>query len=203
MRVKYLSRDMETRVHGGIAFYRGQPFYVELSRENRLSLSPLTGEGDPILIASNDPELDVSSPSLGYINFGGYANYVMRRPERRFKQVVSPQSLICERVMTGGFVGPDTLLNMLFSKEGESMLLGKYPSVKEALERINSGKKVVSVAVSRDTAIAKDSFGTLRVYNKLEQVGYVREGTNIVVIPKDELAWVISKCLEGYDWVVE
>jgi hypothetical protein len=203
MRVKYLARDMETRIHGGIAFYRGEPRYVEVVDRNQVRLSSLTGAVAPIIVGVADENLDVSSPPLGYINYSGHANYVMRRPERRFKQVVNAQNLICERVMTGTYVGPDQLNNMLFSREGEDMLMGRYPSVKDAIERMTLNKKVISVAISRDIAIARDSFGTTRVYNKLEQVGYLREGTNTVVIPKHELAWVISKCLEGYDWTVE
>lgn len=203
MRVKYLPQDHAARLNGGICFYKNHPYMMYIHGDGiNAELRALTNtRAAGLMVELNSVELDISSPLLGYVNSGKTTYYVMRSPDRRYKQLVEPQTLVASECgITKGPTMVDTS-GILLTQQGIEMLLGQYPSLKEAMELVKS-KKVRAVAIDRYIALAMDSFGIVRVYYKNKEVGRIKVG-NVVSVPKGELAWVVSRYLEGYDWVVE
>lgn len=208
MRVKYLPNDVTARLDGGICFYNNHPYTMMTGGGggNTCILRPLHGTRREQLVSLKDEGLDISSPILGYVNTKNEAIYVMRSPDRRYKQTLSPTSIIgmtiSGRVLTG-----ESLTEAIFSKNGEDMLLNKYPTLEEALKFIESGtttkRSSLSIAFNRDVALAKDSFGITRVYFKGKEVGRIKPKTKIVIVPEGNLAWVVSQYLEHFDWEVK
>ena len=96
MRVKYLTQDLGTRLDGGICFYQGVPYHLRVCGDGihveLFKLSSLKGKG--LLVRTDSQDLDISAPSLGYVNFEGAAYYVMRSPDRKYKQLIQPASLV-------------------------------------------------------------------------------------------------------------
>jgi hypothetical protein len=206
MRVKYLPQDHEARLNGGIVFYDEKPYYLALASTTEAQLQPIYRKesSGSFIVKLNDPKIDISSPKLGFVNTKTEAVYVMRAPARRYKQLLQYTMATGEAVMTGNMYGGDRLHDIIHSSNGEKMLVGDYPSL-ETVRKIleESVSKVTSRAISRNIAIARDSYDILRVYYKLDLIGNIDRKTNTVKIPKGENAWVVSKYLEGYDWKVE
>lgn len=204
MRVKYLPQDHGARLNGGICFYKGHPYVLYVVGDNTHAelrkLSSPKKQGEIVELSSED--LDISSPLLGYVNYNNSTFYTMRSPERRYKQLVEPATLVAQEC---GVTKP-TMIDtgsMLLSTSGENMFLGEYPSLKEATSLITS-KKVKAIAIHRYIALCMDSFGIIRVYYKNKEAGRIKHpGMNVVSVPKGELAWIVSKYLDGYDWIVE
>lgn len=200
MRVKYLKQDFEQRLHQGICLYNGRPYSLSLFNAKYVQLSPIHSESklEAQTVEITDPLLDISSPSLGYVNHGPQALYLMRKPERRYKQTLTAASIeVFDPNGGDGWSG-----NVVYSKGAEEMFLNVYPSFEEALSGL-SRKDQVGIAVSRNIALTRDSFDITRVYYKTDFVGTFDMSNNTVVIPNGEIAWVISRYLDGVGWRLE
>ena len=206
MRVKYLPNDVNARLDGGICFYDGRPYVIYTHGLNGTTgnLRPLHGSRRDFLVHLNDEKLDISSPELGYINSGDNAFYIMRSPDRRYKQTLSSTSMVGLKI-DGRVLSGDSVADVIFSESGERMFLNIYPTLKEALTFLEEAKskKTRSVAFHRDVALAKDSFGITRVYFKGKEVGRIKPKTKTVIVPEGTLAWVVSRYLEHFDWEVK
>lgn len=212
MRCKYLPQDLNARLHGGIAFYGKKPVYVEIV-DNQIRLFSL--RGDYIGVINEDDELfDISSPDLGYVNINqkignkpdNTAIYVERIPNRRYKQTLTLPSLNATySYIRGENRNAHFNLELVWrDKCFEDMLIGKYPTLEEALLRLNkTSPRTISVAINRDICLYKNSYGQMKVYFKGDEVGFVRPGENIVRIPPSGRAWVVSKYLDGFSWEID
>lgn len=202
MHCDYLPQDYATRMDGGIAFYDGEPY---LLHTDGTSITLYTLEEVKFKkISPSDPLLDLSSPRLGYVNWSGGAYYVYRKPERKYKQTLHYGSCACfdptyndQMAYAGKAVRVD---HFFLSSAFQEMLLDKYPTLTTALKNLSSKSK--AVAISRNVALAKDSFGIIRVFYKMEEVGYIKPNEGIVHVPNSELSWIVSKYLSDYNWVV-
>ncbi len=206
MRIKYLPQDNEARINNGICRYEGVPYLISLMSNTQLQLAPLyakTGR-EPFLVNINDQKIDISSPPLGWVNGKSSAFYLMRRPERNYKQSLRIQHLSGYN-HHGSSIPNDWIHTAIFSKNGEDMFTDTYPLYKEATGRLSPGTKTTSVALSRNVCLGRDQEkpDKINVYYKLELVGELDVLNNTVRIPKAELAWIASKYLEGFNWVIE
>jgi hypothetical protein len=204
MRLDYLPNDFEARLNGGVAFYGTQPVIISTLGE-RITISNFPS-GEPIKeISKDDENLDISSPQLGYVNMNRNCYFVYRRPARRYKQTLTHQSIdyfdpsADRREFTPG---PD-IRELFYSKNFASMLTDKYPPLDGVFAAFNSKtSKIKSRAISRDVALAIDSFGIIRVFYKMEEVGHINPGSTVVQVPSGTLAWVISEYLKDFSWEI-
>ncbi len=206
MRVKYLPQDVNARLDEGICFFRGRPYLINTRDGNgtSASLRALDGRGKSIPVQLNSDELDISAPELGYINYDNKAYYAMRSPDRKYKQTLQYSSMVAQLCGSTRTIGGDNLAHALYSENGEKMLLNVYPTLQEALAFVSAkGGKNRSMAFHRDVALLQDSFGIVRVYFKGSEVGRIKPGTKTVTVPNGDLAWVVSKYLDEFDWKVE
>lgn len=202
MRCKYLDQDYEQRMNGGIAFYDGKPVLITATR-GIIHIQKFP-EGDLIKdIKKDDPLLDLSSPALGYVNYKNACFYVYRKPERKYKQTLTSGAI---GIFNPSSTKPDDSVRMehlFMSTEFKAMLEGKYPKLADVMSGLNSGIKIKGRAIDRDVAIARDSYGIVRVYYKFDEVGYINPGETVVRVPHTELAWVVSRYLKEYGWEVD
>lgn len=212
MRCKYLPQDLNARLHGGIAFYNKKPVYVEIV-DSHIRLYTLNGNFIGI-IPENDELFDISSPQLGYVNvrsssksINGRVIYLERIPSRRYKQTLTPASVnaFFPYLKKGPESDASYVLETIWRSECfEDMLLGKYPTLEEAILSLSKvSPRTYAVAINRDVALYKNSFGQMKVYFKNDEVGYIRPGENIVRIPPSGRSWVISKYLDGFSWEID
>lgn len=208
MRCKYLPQDLYARLHGGIGFYGGEPVFVHIEgdNQNKIVLYGFDGEVVKKEVKENDPLLDISSPELGYVNDDHGCFYVYRRPDRRYKQTLTTASLGV-RSGDGSIFGSrdtDRLNDAFHGRYFRNMLMGKYPSVEKAFAKLSQSKKAASsIAIHRDVGLYRDSFGLIRVFFKGDEVGKINPGENIVRIPHDDKAWVISSYLNEFSWEID
>jgi len=195
MRCDYLPQDIITRVDNGICLYKGSPVLIRVNG-NLFYLYEIPSEKLVAQVPFGDPEIDLAAPRLGWVNTKSTCYYVYRRPERRYKQTLQAASL---RVFNP--MDEESAERIFWTKGFVDMLQSIYPTVGDALKVLDAGK-IHGRAISKDVAIITDSFGIKRVYLKTEEVGRINPGEKTVNIPKDTLSWVVSKYLEGFDWVV-
>jgi hypothetical protein len=206
MRVKYLPQDVNARLDEGICFYKGLPYVIRTRDGNGTNgqLHSLDGQKKPILVSLTSDDLDISAPELGYLNYDNKAYYVMRSPDRKYKQTLQHSSMMAQVCGQTRTIAGDSLHNALYSTSGERMLLNVYPTLAEALAFVSTkGGKNRSMAFHRDVAVLQDSFGIVRVYFKGEEVGRIKPNTKTVIVPSGSTAWVVSKYLAEFDWEVQ
>lgn len=203
MRCKYLEQDYEQKMHGGVAFYDGKPVLVSATR-GIINITDFPEQRERgRVIEKDDPLLDLSSPKLGYVNFKNGAYYIVRKPERKYKQTLTYGAISFWDPSTEKPVNASAEA-IFFSKEFAAMLLGVYPKVEDVIKTLNNeNSKVKARAIDRDVCIAKDSYDIIRVYYKFDEVGIINQNETTVRVPKSELSWVISKYLRNYGWQVD
>lgn len=209
MRNKYVGQDVRARLSGTYIRWRGNPYYCEVDQNgDSIALYSLVDGSMTVRVSSDDPDLDISSLDLGYVNTSKRYKccvYFQRNPYRRYKQGVEPQSL--STFPRSSNYGPgDIPAHGINSEEFYDSMCGKFPAYKVALSMITSpATKYESVALSRDVAVQKDK-DMLRVWIKKDQVAFIKlSDSNRVYIPKTELSWVHELILSSAcsSWVLE
>jgi hypothetical protein len=151
---RYLkSEDVSMRLDGSIVKYKGVYKYAVYESEGtNIGLYDFSKKqlNSKSIIDANDPELDISSVDIGYVNIDSYdmAAYVTRLPYRKQKQGTSAQNTKYQ------FCGDSEWFNFgnhdfaIISPDVYRALVGGYPDLAKA---VKSRKN--SVAISRDFAI--------------------------------------------------
>jgi len=201
MHCNYLPQDWATRMHGGVAFYDNHPVTVAVDGATiYINSFP---EGKIIKsIKFDDPLLDLASPKLGYVNLPKKAFYMYRRPERKYKQTLTWGSCsLFDPAKSPNNTRNDEIDRVFLSTHMKDMLLDKYPSLTLVLASLKAGK-ATSKAISKNVCLSADSFGIIRVFYKMDEVGFIKPDEKVVNVPKGKMAWVVSKYLENFDWVI-
>jgi hypothetical protein len=159
-------------------------------------------------IPPDDPLFDTASPPLGYMNYKDDVIHVTRPPVRRARQGIDTRNLSF-RVL-GGRGCPYHTEHLLFSKNFEEMVLGKYPKLEAALKKLRESWKKdykcgLSIAVTRDIALKIKETGIIDVWHKEANIGYILpKNPNTVIVPEREDAWIISRYLaHELSWEVD
>lgn len=148
------AQDAQRYLGGTVVYWKGEPHYVDECRGLRdgtieACLSPLPGPNHVAAIRVNiaDPDFNCMKYKLGYVNMrGGTVAYVSRRPARIQSQGLCGANLsvlIQNNPHMGGRAG---FANLIGDPGFVDTLKGKYPSIKEARERLLSDKTVRAVA---------------------------------------------------------
>lgn len=203
MRIKYFPQDHDQRVNGGIVRYNNSPYVLNLNGPQEFVLSPIyrKANANQITIKGDDPLLDISSPPLGYINGKAACIYVMRKPERKYKQTLRPDAVL-GYYAGGTLVGQDVIHSVLFSKQGEQMFLGVYPEFKFATSKITNDLAIESIALSRHVALYRVGESII-VLIKNEPVGTYIHADSKVILKKSDYSWISERYLSRFDWKIE
>lgn len=202
-----LPRDIEARFHGTIIRHGGHPYFCLINGlEFRLCKLETARTSAEIVKRAmyDDPLLDISTVPLGYTNYRGEAYYIERGPIRRYKQGIDDQAVrvsMCGRLRGGG-IGVRTK-DLMFSKEFEASILGKYPTAERCIETLR--KKAEdgvdysgSMAFGRHNAMTVDAMGIIKVYHRNEYVGWIAPGSRVINVPSHDCSWIVSKELSGF-----
>lgn len=199
MRNKYKGDDIRSRLGSTVIRYKNHPYFCEANGEN-LDLLDLVTKRVTHRVAADDPYIDISSLTLGYFNIGMAAVYIQRHPYRRYKQGVDLNALEYRTLSKDFVYGAHDMFCQGFV-EG---LLDRYPSFAKAVSNMLTDK-AQSVALSRDVALKREK-DLFKVHVKGDEVGWIKSGTNRVLIPPTESSWAtvwILKDTSGAWEVVE
>lgn len=220
MRCNIPNADLHQKLHDTVGRYKGIPYYIMVPENGRragndLVLSPLAqrGEGpNSFRIKSNDPDFDVASPPIGYINvkethpddpYGKKSidkvYYMTRTPVRRVKQGLYPQLVKAVRV-NGKNQNKHSSAALMFTTSFADMVMNTYPDVKTAINNLREAyakdpRANAEIPVSRDIALCIGDTGTISVYFKTEPVGWIEPDKFIVNVIDKKMGWVIETYL--------
>lgn len=197
MRNKYVGEDVRQRLGGTVIRYRNIPYYCTVEGRHILLENIVTRHLEHT-INFDDPELDISSLDLGYINIVNpvaCAVHASRIGQRRYKQGVDLRALSYD-VLTLPSEKFALNADYMFCQGFVDAYQGKYPSVSDALKMVSKTHR--SVALSNDVAILRDK-DIIKVYVKTEEIGWMKAGINTVNIPKSETSWMYQYYLEKLD----
>ncbi len=205
MRSKYANKDLEARLHGTIIRYNNHPYFCRYNGSNSLILYHVNQTDSEFkTIKGNDVLLDISSVPLGYIQQGDKVAYLTRKPHRRYKQGIDDSALLWHTIdeEEGPQNFPRSLRGNLYTQATIDMILGNYP----ALDKVMDIKpdRAVEVAISRDVAVRyRPALQMWDVFLRRRCVGWVPPGTRTVVVPSNDMGWVVSLYLTGFNWEVK
>ena len=197
MRNKYVGKDIADRLHGTVIRYKENPFLC-LVEGNDIVLKTLVGDRIYARVSSDDPDLDISSLPLGYVNHSvtKSAVYIKRNPLRRYKQGVDPgvmQYMLLPGAARG--VGHEVFHDKGFTENVADV----YPTFSKALSLLTKKDGYTSIALSRDVAISREG-GVIKVWITMDEVGYITltsgSENNRCTIIKTDVSWIIRTKLE-------
>jgi hypothetical protein len=204
MRQRYKNEDIKARLHGTIIRHRDHPYSCEASGSGLIALHDISSGNLVANVESDDPELDISSINIGFVNLPApeqrFCVYLKREPLRQFKQGIVLESLT-QKVLKDKV--DHVSKGALMSRGFVDAVLGRFPTYEDALDMITK-KSWTSVALSRDIAIKREE-ELLKVYIKDTEVGYIRlTNTQEVIVPKGNQSYYHVLLLEDIKgWSVQ
>lgn len=149
------SDDVHMRLHECILFYKGQPYYAQADGMNLYLCDLEKGLSDvgKLVVHSNDSELIITSPDIGYVNYlwndKPAVKFFARSPFRRQKASIAAVNILVKYGVNDSFLSPS--VSELLQKNFKQMLLGDYPQFGNVMFAIQQGE---AYAVSRNFAIS-------------------------------------------------
>lgn len=178
MQIKYLDQDLRQRLDSGVVFYRGIPYIYSLRDEAGVArLYSLKNSSEFITVHPKDPEIDIRSPKIGFVNYKGRAYYLTRYPHRMYKQSFCLRSVRALDVAAN--IEITTPMN-LQSGPIHNMLIDEYPRISTAMKDLEGGAK--SVAISKDIAIGRDDLDNIKAWYKNQPFGIKVVGSRFTVL---------------------
>lgn len=202
MRNKYKGQDVKNRLTNTIIRWKNSPVICKTTDDGTV-LNLYSLKNRSALLASvdpDDPDIDISSITLGYVQFGGEYNcavYIRRLPRRIYKQGIDVNYL--EYIpLSQRFTKNNVDVGQMFTNSVYDSLCDVFPSFNRALLSITkSGFE--SVALSKDVAIIRDK-GTLKFHLKGSEIGFSNMSEpKDIVIAKNEASWVYKSILSNID----
>lgn len=196
MRNKYtLASDLADRLDHCYFMYKEQPVLCTV-RDHGETLKLWDVTGNEVIadkVSPSDPDLDIASIELGYVQSSPYSGnrvaYLSRWPEKRYKQGVCSNNVKVNRIdgtPAGGF-------QVLGTKEFGRMLADDYDDILGRLSDLEVGE----YAISKDIAIKKTNVGVVFVYYKMDEVGWIPPKEQGISIIDREWSWVIERMLRS------
>lgn len=197
--------DVSSRLDRTIGIYKGEPVYITVS-ENALGVYNLEKfpNSKPIMIPWDDPDLDISSVELGYVNLVpncplngskfGQAAWCARTSQRQYRQGVDPNRILSQSPVEGRQgAGYSVCGYPLYN-----LIKDKYPSVMESVWMLTA-KTHTSVAISREVCLIMEDSGVITVAINRENIGSLIPSEGRVFIKDHEFLWVIQSLLTRFN----
>lgn len=132
-------------------------------------------------------DCDINPVQLGYINHKSDALYIMRTPMRRDWR----QGLRMLNIVGTDGSSPRAVPYSVIAHT----IMGRFPSFKSVLERLNSSEKIHRLAYSRDFAVNKKGDIT---YKGLIDIGTVSMSNGSISI-NDNCGWIVEALDESLE----
>jgi hypothetical protein len=201
-------KDLVDRLGGTVCRYKGVPYVVHIEARTKINLLDLVSQKPVLSIRPNDPDFDISSAEIGYINFrwtktqlkysdtpndtSNKAYYLERVPFRRYRQG------LCSDSLSGFHIDGKTSINpnaLLFSDGFRDSQLGRFPSVREAIKLLEEEQQV---AVGMDTALQKVDSGMILVWYRTKNIGWITPDNPTITIARTADSWVHERVLKRF-----
>jgi len=131
--------DVHMRLNNSIVRYKTRPVRVLQHQGLTINLVDLvTGDLAVANISANSPDLDISSPPLGYANVSGNLVYVSRCPARKQKQGILMDELMYHRDPKE--LGEGYAFTELTTKQIAECISGEHPDLDYVTKSIHNGK---------------------------------------------------------------
>lgn len=151
----------------------GKPVLI-LDFPNKNVLLKMLGTGQELSVSYDSKRLSLQPPLLGYINGVGGATYLVRSPNRRWKQGIDKRGIYC--------LGPDCRTqDWYLGEQFNKGLSNQYPSLEEAILLVK--ERLVTTAFNKRWAIGLDE----RIYYRGKRVGLLRFSTREIVLDEEKL----------------
>lgn len=200
--------DLLNNLNGTVCRYKGIPVQVHCLGGKNLELNSLDGMKN-FQIKSTDPEFDISTPPLGYVQLSReMVGYVTRLPKRMWRQGVTEENLKCVSLPRGNNQG-DVLDFKLIRDYTIKMMTRDYPSLRKAIKEIKEANYPIEIAISNKCALKKViTRRTVNVYYRNEIVGFIPEKElesfrPRIIVPNSLMSRIISNYLHDFDWEVQ
>ena len=148
--------DAERYLNSTICFHKGEPFLAGRVRGGVVSGTTLPIEGPKargVQVSYLDEDFNCKTYTLGYMNTrDNRASYVTRLPVRGMAQGLSRGNVNFSN-NEGGRLG---FQNAVYEQGFHDMLVGNYPSFKEAIEILTTNRNSRSVAFCREFALRRN-----------------------------------------------
>lgn len=195
-------RDLIDRLHNTICRYDGSAFLVSVQSKNLIYLCDAVTGKTMKEIKPSDPEFDISSPEIGYVNlivnkYGEENNKVFfleRNPYRKFRQGLYPEC--CTLYTIHGDQDRNYSTGDFFRRQGLiDSIEGRFPTFREGLVKLRNGSDK-QIAISRDIAMEGMKSGLIVVWCQGNDVGYIRHDGHQIEFQEDDTSWVVKRMLE-------
>lgn len=209
MRCKIPSADLSLKLNDSICRYKGEPVYIRVDG-SRLLLYTMTQTNSPFAnIKGNDPDFDISSVPLGYVQYKGEVGYLTRIPVRKTKQGLDARSVRVRRIVDNAALSKVNSTNFIYSQGFIDMVGKKYPNLGDAVKELRGKyskdeKCQAQIAISRDIAMWINEMGIINIHYKGDFVGWVEPDGNVVHVPSNDRGWVVSRYLSSeFSWKID
>lgn len=210
MRCKIPAADLTQRLDHTICMYKDFPYYVRVAGDTLKLFDMIDCDTLVHHISSDDPQLDVATPPLGYCQYDPRTVvYLSRKPHRKFKQGIDQGGLNIEVIPGSMYSGKLKFHSGCVRKT----ILKEYPPLKQCLKKLEANSKTedhgqIELAVSSDCAVVLTAKNLVKVFYQQTPVGYIN--TNdlgsvrpTVIVPNTGMGWIISHYLQDFTWNVE
>lgn len=192
--------DLRSRLEGTICRYKGRAGVVAIETKKKISLMTHDLAGLIATFDPADPEFDISSPEIGYVNVSpsrqhlsrnsslkaetNLCFYVERTAQRQFRQGLYNSCLTCYSID-----GISAGMGHVWQTRGlMESIEGTFPSLELSLDLLKTGQK--EVAISRRVAFKRTDSGLILVYYAGKNVGWLEPKSTRVSIPEGPLSWL-------------
>lgn len=188
---RYLTKeDVNMRLDNCIVRYKGEPFMSKYAGGLQIKLYYMDESNrDPMLVNSNDIDLDISSFDIGYVNRGERAWFITRVPYRKQKQAVCIHNVVWSTFMNNYQKLDDSLLMTKYTDDAIRMI---YPTYKDCLEWVKAKASNVSRAFNTNFALHKSKDGEILLLMNEEKIGIFNPDTQIIDLLSDHVNSIIT-----------
>lgn len=163
--------DLNQLFNGCLLRYKGVPVYVRTLGDGKVQIDSIGGsEFQAHVVNISDKNFDYSPVPLGYCNVEGYAYYAARRHRRQFVVGLTRGNMVVTHIGDNHNDKAYAALINMKTKGLRDCIMGKYPSVAEAIEELDS-KKATTVGIDRSFAVDRDHC----LYFKDKRIGVIEK----------------------------
>lgn len=196
--------DFASRVSETIVRYDGAFYYAQPSQDQAFHVTLFTFPGLQVVhenIHVDDDRLNINATKLGLINYGQRVYEPLRVPTRRYRYGTPPE-YISTLDLRGGTVANGAGA-IVMSQGFKDMLDGRYPTVNEALDTIQTSGGRAQVAVSRFFYLMEDQIGLTRLMFKSDCVLWMGKTGDVNFVEKTTINHYLSRCSKTLGTIVQ
>lgn len=196
MKIFWNENDVASYLMGTIVLYKGLPHSItgQTGRTIEITRVDLDKRFD---VQKSDPELDVGTVPLGYVNYNRRVYYLQRIPRRQWRQGIRPENLECyvddQKASSTRNIRP-----ILSSSSFVKAIKGDYPTFKRVVKDPEAPQ---FVALSRDVMVKGVGKGSWEIFHQKELAGQATSRGKVTLI-EGPCKWVLEDELSKINWKV-